>query len=97
MSKFCQKMREMVDESTKNEKRDILFGSLHDSLPTQNYRRSPLVTSRHRELDNKKVINLFLLSLSAQPPCSLGAVEKLLSLTLSIIHIPLSLFFVCGH
>ena len=33
--------------------------SLHDSLPTQNYRRSPLITSRCHEQENKKVINLF--------------------------------------
>ena len=79
----------MVNESTENEKRETFYLALHDSLPTQNYRRSPLITSRCREQENKKVItpNLFLVSLSAQPPCSLGAVETLLSLTLSITHI----------
>ena len=83
-------------KALKMEKRETFYMTL--SLPTQKYRRSPLVTLRHHEQENKRVINLFLvsLSLSARPPCSLGVIKKLLSLTLSITHIPLSLFFVRG-
>ena len=48
-------------KALKMEKRETFYMAL--SLPTQNYRRSPLVTLRHHEQENKKVINLVLVSL----------------------------------
>ena len=99
MRETSQKIREMVDESTENEKRETFYlalsmiAYLHKTIE-----EAPLLPQDVVNKKKRKLLIFFLsLSLSAQPPCSLGAVEKLLSLTLSIVHIPLSLFFVHGH
>ena len=66
------------------EKRETFYMTL--SLPTQKYRRSPLVTLRHHEQENKRVINLFLVSLSLCSTTLFSGCYQEASLSHSVYH-----------